>query len=63
MTDYGTVAIAAITALARWGGSVIAGGFRMRELDKSHARDDMALMRTKVDELFSELDLIQIVAS
>lgn len=63
MVDHGTVAIAAITALAGWGGSVIAGGFRMRELRKAHGRDDSALMRTKVEELFVELDAIQAAAS
>jgi hypothetical protein len=63
MVDYGTVAIAAITALAGWGGSVIAGGFRMRELRRSHGRDDSALLRTKVEELFVELDALQAAAS
>ncbi len=63
MDDYSTAAIAAITALAGWGGSVITGGFRMRELKKAHKRDDATLMRAKVDELFSELDALQNLAS
>jgi len=63
MDDYSTAAIAAITALAGWGGSVITGSFRMRELNKAHKRDDAALMRAKVDELFSELDALQNLAS
>jgi hypothetical protein len=63
MADYSTALIAAITAFAGWGGSVITSGFRMRELGKTHKRDDAALMRVKVDELFSELDALQNLAS
>lgn len=63
MVDYGTVAIATITALAGWGGGVITGGFRMQELSKTHVRDDAVLVRAKVEELFCELDAIQSVAS
>lgn len=63
VTDYSTALIAAVTAMAGWGGSVITGGFRTRELGKSHKRDDAALMRAKVDELFSELDALQNLAS
>ncbi|MBY0284325.1 MAG: hypothetical protein K2W81_10220 [Sphingomonas sp.] len=63
MVDYSTALIAAITAMAGWGGSVITGRFRTRELSQSQRRDDAALMRAKVDELFSELDALQNVSS
>lgn len=59
MVDYSTALIAAITAMAGWGGSVIAGGFRTRELSQSQKREDAAQMREKVDKLFSELDALQ----
>lgn len=63
MADYSTALIAGITALAGWGGGFITGSFRMWELGKSHQRDDAALMRSSVGELFSELDLLQNLAS
>lgn len=63
MADWETVAIATITALAGISGSVIAGQFRIREQAKSHRRDDASLIRSKVEELFSELDAIQAASS
>lgn len=63
MIDYSTALIAAVTAMAGWGGSVITGGFRTRELRQSQTREDAALMRAKVDELFSEIDALQNLSS
>ena len=63
MADWETVAIATITALAGISGSVIAGQFRIREQAKSHRRDDASLIRSKVEDLFSELDAIQAASS
>ena len=63
MADYSTALIAAITVMAGWGACVIAGSFRTRELNHSQRREDAALTRAKVDELFSELDALQTLSS
>lgn len=63
MTDFGTVAIAAITALAGIGGSIILGHYNMKALAKTHRRDDAAHFRDKVQALFSELDAVQDASS
>ncbi len=59
MVDWSTVLIAAISAGAGLGGSVIAGHFNLRVVTKSHRRDDVALIRAKVEELYAELDYVQ----
>jgi hypothetical protein len=58
MADWSTVVIAAITALAGMGGSIIAGRYNLRVLSKTHRRDDAAQFRHAVDALFLELDAV-----
>lgn len=63
MTDWGTVAIAAISALAGVGGSAVAGRYSMKALDETHTRDDSAKLRDQVHTLFQELDAIEEINS
>jgi hypothetical protein len=59
MVDYATILIAAISAGAGLGGSIIAGYLSLKAVRLSHRREDSALVRSKVEELFAELDRVQ----
>lgn len=59
MVDWSTVVIAAISAGAGLAGSIIAGHFNLKGLGMSHRRDDDAMIRTKAEDLYVELDRLQ----
>lgn len=63
MVDYATVLIAVISAGAGLGGSIIAGNFSLKSVRLMHRRDDDALVRSKVEELYAELDRVQALSN